>query len=360
MILHCDRRLQARIRLRSALAILASIWLMSFTLSSPVFKFAHYYEDPDPNVQSAVDCSNQVSSAAAAVAAATAHELSIECIDSLSRGMKHFSFDTETVVFISEFLNADHIRRSALWASSRNLNNSTEKILRSHCEHEIRLMEKYAAAVGNTGAVAYNRCGDTVPTAFEAFCEDKIADNFKPYGTCCFALQYTFPILVLVATHRVIWRRIARKRPESLALERLIDSSTKTLSNSCGSALADSTRGRQSGHLTADAPSGAVAIAEAAVTAAAAARQVSVPLPLKRPKGAAELRRRRRAKLLLCFVVATFALSWLPLNVSNMLLDYEVLQINQFDNRELWYMDAVSHLLITLGACLNPVILKLY
>ena len=355
MILHCDRQLQARIRLRSALAILASIWLMSFTLASPVFQFAHYYEDPDTNAQLAAGCSDQVSSASAAVAEATSFDLSFECIESLSHGIKRLSFDATTITFIAKFLNADHIRRRALWSSSQSL-NSTE-ILRSLCEQDIKLLEKEATAIGITKAVGYNRCDDTVPTVFEAFCDDRIADKFKPYGTCCFALQYTFPILVLVVTHRVIWRRIARKRPESLALERLVDSSTKTLSNSCGSRLTDSTRGRLSGHLTTDAPSGAVAIAEAAVTAAAAAaRQVSVPLPLKRPKGAAELRRRRRAKLLLCFVVATFALSWLPLNMSNMLLDYEVLQINPIDNRELWYMDAVSHFLITLCACLNPVI----
>ena len=76
--------------------------------------------------------------------------------------------------------------------------------------------------------------------------------------------------------------------------------------------------------------------------------------PFVTRKKAAEAKRKRKTNLLLVFIAIVFACSWMPLNIFNIMADFDLLLLQSFDTKKLVF--PICHLLVLGSACTNPVL----
>ena len=90
------------------------------------------------------------------------------------------------------------------------------------------------------------------------------------------------------------------------------------------------------------------------VTSAPAVPATAQTSTYQRNKNARRNRRKRKTNWLLAAIALVFALSWLPLNVFNLLVDFWPDEIQGHVDPKL--APAICHLLVLTSACLNPVL----
>ena len=71
-------------------------------------------------------------------------------------------------------------------------------------------------------------------------------------------------------------------------------------------------------------------------------------------KKAAEKRRKRKTNIMLVAIAVVFACSWMPLNVFNIMADFNPALLTRIDKRGL--IIPLCHLLVLTSACINPVL----
>ena len=76
--------------------------------------------------------------------------------------------------------------------------------------------------------------------------------------------------------------------------------------------------------------------------------------PFLRRKKQIEAQRKRKTNLLLIFIAVVFSCSWMPLNVFNILADFDHNIYNRLDQKGLVF--PICHLLVLSSACTNPVL----
>ena len=82
--------------------------------------------------------------------------------------------------------------------------------------------------------------------------------------------------------------------------------------------------------------------------------QTTVNSPFQKRKHEREAKRKRKTNLLLVMIAVVFACSYMPLNVFNILADFNMKLLHQIDKDNLVF--SVCHLLVLSSACANPVI----
>ena len=76
--------------------------------------------------------------------------------------------------------------------------------------------------------------------------------------------------------------------------------------------------------------------------------------PFQKRKNEREVRRKRKTNMLLVMIAVIFILSWLPLNVFNILADFNFELLQEIDKNNLVF--PICHLLVLSSACMNPVL----
>lgn len=81
--------------------------------------------------------------------------------------------------------------------------------------------------------------------------------------------------------------------------------------------------------------------------------QVCINSPFQKRKNEREAKRKRKTNMLLVMIATMFASSWMPLNVFNIMADFNGALLQDFDKKGLVF--PICHLLVLSSACTNPV-----
>ena len=262
--MYSQRLLKPRMPMHCALIVGIIIWCGATTLGLPVFLFMFYYQESIP------------------ISAPSFNASSVILLPDF------YTFYNQLIRNVTNFKNAESANE--LFGDSLvGLQEANEDLHLTDVGENLQMQEKNE-------------------TRTRTLCSDALTENWNGYSVFCISIQYVCPIIVLLFTHFLIWRRIKRlkrQNPPLKVLQRL----------SKGSYLYRH---------------GAVDDLRTSV----------------------ERVRQRRSKFLLLSVVITFAIAWLPLNITNFFFDHFPKFLN---DSFLVKLDEISYFCILIASNLNPV-----
>ncbi|KAK2149552.1 hypothetical protein LSH36_447g05018 [Paralvinella palmiformis] len=86
------------------------------------------------------------------------------------------------------------------------------------------------------------------------------------------------------------------------------------------------------------------------------APSAAVSSPFQKRRQVREIKRKRKTNLLLVMIAVVFSLSWMPLNVCNIIADFEPQLLQFTDEQTGQLIFAICHMLVLSSACTNPVL----
>jgi neuropeptide Y receptor len=84
--------------------------------------------------------------------------------------------------------------------------------------------------------------------------------------------------------------------------------------------------------------------------------QIAINSPFQKRKSEREAKRKRKTNMLLIMIGVVFVLAWMPLNVCNIIADFNQKMFLSFDKSMKGLVIPICHLLVLSSACTNPVL----
>ena len=164
------------------------------------------------------------------------------------------------------------------------------------------------------------------------------------YSVWTVVFQYLVPIIVITFAHLRISNKLRHRMATGGGGVR--GGGTRGSGGGGGAALCGD------GNADATVPLATSSAAEASTSTAMTAVGTLSPFQARRQR--VEAARKRKTNLLLLAIAGVFAASWLPLNVLNLMLDFDEERIKKMDHPFLAF--AMCHLVALCSACANPVL----